>query len=137
MSWWEDFKKFALKGNMLDLAIAVVIGAAFGKVVNSFVSDVMMPPLGFLIGGVDFNSLAIKLSVPGIHQAPVEIRYGAFISSLIDFLIISGAVFLALKAIMKMRKASPAEEAQTKDCPECCSPIPLKAKKCPHCCSTL
>ena len=136
MSWWEDFKKFALKGNMIDLAIAVVIGAAFGKVVNSFVSDVMMPPLGFLIGGIDFNSLAIKLSVPGIDQAPVEIRYGAFISSLIDFLIVAGAVFLALKAIMKMHKARPTEEAQTKECPDATA-IPLKAKKCPHCCSVI
>lgn len=136
MSFWNEFKAFITRGNVLDLAIAVVIGAAFGKIVNSFVSDILMPPIGIILNGVDFNSLewVIKKGVGG--EPDVALRYGVFINTIISFLIISFAVFLLIKFVSKIYKKK--EEApQTKECPECCLSIPLAAKKCAHCGSQL
>lgn len=124
----NDFKGFALKGSMIDLAIGVVLGAAFGKVISSLVSDVIMPPLGFLMQGVDFNRLTFKLSG---GPNPAEIKYGAFITSLIDFFIIAVIIFFVIKMMNKLRLRS--EEAKNKDCSECLMSIPIKAKKCGHC----
>lgn len=132
----KEFKEFALKGNMVDLAIGVIIGTAFGKIVSSLVSDVLMPPLGLLLGGVDFSDLALKLSLPGSAGQPVELKYGLFINALIDFLIIAFVIFLVIKAMNKLRPTA-APPQVTKECPECLMEVPLKAKKCGHCCSVL
>lgn len=133
----KEFKDFALKGNMVDLAIGVIIGTAFGKVVSSLVSDIIMPPIGMLIGGVDFSSLSIKLSVPGTTLPPVEIKYGLFLNTAIDFLIIAVVIFFAIKLMNKLRSEPAKEKPTTKPCPQCFMDVPVKAKKCGHCCSAL
>ena len=140
---FKEFKEFALKGSVLDLAIGVVIGAAFGKIVTSLVDDILMPPLGMLIGGMDFSSLFINLSnqpVASLDAArkagiPV-IAYGNFINTLISFLIIAFAVFLVVRQINRMRR-EPAAAPSTKECPYCASAIALKATRCPACTSAL
>ncbi len=143
----KDFKEFVMRGNVLDLAVAVVIGAAFGAIVTSAVNDIVMPPIGLLLGHVDFKDLFISLSgqsyptlaAAKAAAAPV-IAYGAFLNTLINFLIIAFVVFLAVRQVGKLqRKPAPAPEAAptTKDCPFCCSPIPIPAKRCPHCTSQL
>lgn len=137
MSWMKEVKEFALKGNMVDLAIGVIIGTAFGKVVSSLVSDVLMPPIGMLLGGVDFSALSIKLSMPGSSSTPVEIKYGMFINTIIDFIIIAIVVFLVIKGMNRLRPAPAKEASATKDCPECFMAVPINAKKCGHCCSLL
>jgi large conductance mechanosensitive channel len=138
MSFAKEFKEFALKGNMIDLAIGVVIGAAFGKVVSSLVSDLIMPPIGLLLGGIDFSQLSIKLESPIKASAPVEIKYGVFLNTIIDFLIIALVIFLVIKFMNRLRKKSPQVEVPvTKPCPECFMEVPVNAKKCGHCCSVL
>lgn len=139
MSLWQDFKTFALKGNMVDMAIGIIIGASFSKVVSSLVSDIIMPPLGLLIGGMDFSKFAVKMHIPGTSSEPVELKYGVFINSLIDFLIIALAIFAVIKLINILRqpKEEMPEASKTKDCPECLMSIPVDAKKCGHCCSIL
>jgi large conductance mechanosensitive channel len=132
----KEFKEFALKGNMVDLAIGVVIGAAFGKVVSSFVSDIIMPPIGLLLGGVDFSSLSFKMESPIKAGEPVEIKYGVFLNTIIDFLIIALVIFLVIKFMNRLRQAKE-ESPTTKPCPECLMDVPVKAKKCGHCCSSL
>ncbi len=140
----EEFKKFAMRGNVVDMAVGIVIGGAFGKIVSSFVNDVLMPPIGKLLGGVDFSSLFINLSDTGYEtlEAAKEagaptIAYGAFINTVLDFVIIAFAIFMVIKAMNKMQK--PEEEAPaeptTKNCPECLGEIPIEAKRCMHCTS--
>jgi large conductance mechanosensitive channel len=137
----KDFKEFALKGNVLDLAVAVIIGAAFGKVVSSLVEDVIMPPLGLVLGHVDFRELFIDLSRGGYPTlaaataagAPV-IRYGLFLNAVVTFLIVVFAVFLLVQQV-KRWILKPG--AGPKECPFCASMIPVKAKRCPHCTSQL
>jgi large conductance mechanosensitive channel len=136
MSWIKEIKEFALKGSMVDLAIGVIIGAAFGKVVSSLVADILMPPIGMLLGHMDFSDLSIKMKLPGSSAAPVELRYGAFINTLIDFAIIALVIFFVIKLMNRLRPA-PAVEVKTKECPECLMEVPVKAKKCGHCCSAL
>jgi len=139
----KEFKDFALRGNVLDLAVAVVIGVAFGKIVSSFVSDVLMPPIGLVLGRVDFASLFINLSGQPYATlkdakaagAPV-IAYGVFLSAVVDFVIIAFVVFLLVRQINRMRAPAPAAPA-TKECPRCLSMIPLRATRCPHCTSDL
>lgn len=133
----KEFKEFALKGNMVDLAIGVVIGGAFGKVVSSLVTDIIMPPIGLLLGGVDFSSLSINLGAPESILPPVQIKYGLFINAAMDFFIISAVIFSVIKGMNKLRTEKPAEAPSTKDCPECLMQVPVKAKKCGHCCSLL
>lgn len=135
MSFAKEFREFAVKGNMVDLAIGVIIGAAFGKVISSLVSDVIMPPIGLLLGGVDFSNLSVKMQ-SAISAAPVEIKYGVFLNTLIDFLIIAIVIFFAIKFMNRLRK-SPEAEVATKPCPECLMEMPAKARKCGHCCSVL
>lgn len=137
----EEFKKFALKGNVLDLAIAVVIGAAFGKIVSSFVADIITPPIGRLLGNIDFSSLFLNLSstpVRSVAEAKAAgvpvIAYGLFLNSIFDFLIIAFALFLVVRQINRMMPAPP-PPVTTKECPHCCSTIPVKATRCPNCTS--
>ncbi|MBR4625002.1 MAG: large-conductance mechanosensitive channel protein MscL [Alphaproteobacteria bacterium] len=138
----KEFKTFALKGNVLDMAVGIIIGASFGKIVDSLVKDVMMPPLGMLLGKVDFSSLKIPL---GAEPDAATINYGIFLNNVISFVIVAFAVFLLVKAIntvrAKMERAeakAAAEAAPTeKECPYCCTKIPVGAKRCPHCTSEL
>ena len=104
MSFVSEFRDFAVKGNVVDMAVGVIIGAAFGKIVSSLVGDVVMPPLGMLIGGVDFSDLAVTLKAPMEGAAAVTVRYGKFIQTIIDFTIIAFAIFLAVKFINRMKK---------------------------------
>ncbi len=146
---WKEFKAFIARGSVLDLAIGIVIGAAFGAIVNSFVKDILMPPIGLLLSGVDFSNLylVLKGDVPAgetLAQAKaikgaVTLNYGTFLNEIINFLIIAFSVFLVMKAANKiLPKPAPAPEpAKTKDCPFCCSPIPIAATRCPNCTSTL
>ena len=142
---FKEFKEFAMKGNVLDMAIGVIIGAAFGKIVSSFVSDILMPPLTLLLGKVDFSNLFVDLSGKGhptLAAAKTDgaatLNYGVFINTTIDFLIVALAIFLMIQQINRfMKKPEPAAAPTTKDCPHCCTAIPLKATRCPHCTSEL
>jgi large conductance mechanosensitive channel len=142
---WKEFKEFAMRGNVLDLAIGVVIGAAFGKIVSSFVNDVLMPPIGKLTGGVDFSNLFLVLgpghfdSLKAAKDTGVPtLNYGLFINAVIDFLIVAFSIFLVVKAVNRaMPKPAPAPAPPMKDCPQCLSSIPEKATRCAHCTSVL
>lgn len=142
----KAFKEFAMRGNVIDMAVGVIIGAAFGKIVNSFVADIMMPPLGLLLGQVDFSSLFINLSgkpLASLAEAKTAgaptINYGVFINQVIDFVIVAFAIFLLIRQInaMKRRSEAPPAVPTTKSCLYCLSDIPLKATRCPHCTSEL
>ncbi len=137
----EEFKKFALKGNVLDLAVAVVIGAAFGKIVSSFVADIITPPIGKLLGNIDFSSLFLNLSstpVRSVAEAKAAgvpvIAYGLFLNAIFDFVIIAFALFLVVRQINRLTPAPP-PPVTTKECPHCCTMIPVKATRCPNCTS--
>ena len=138
MSILKEFKTFALKGNVLDMAVGIIIGASFGKIVNSLVSDVLMPPLGMLLGKVDFSQLKIAL---GEGPDAAAIKYGEFINNVISFVIVAFAVFLLVKGVntvrAKMEKAEEKPAPSEKVYPFCCSKIPLAATRCPHCTSEL
>jgi large conductance mechanosensitive channel len=141
---FKEFKEFAMKGNVLDMAVGIIIGAAFGKIVTSFVADVLMPPLGLLLGKMDFSSLFIDLSGqqhPTIAAAKAAgaatINYGIFVNTVIDFLLVAFAVFLLVKQVNKLKKPAPAPVAATKECPFCASAILIQAKRCPNCTSQL
>jgi large conductance mechanosensitive channel len=142
----KEFKEFAVKGNAIDLAVGVIIGAAFGKIVTSLVEDLLMPPLGKIIGNLDFSNLYLPLSdkiAPGMSLADIRkaglpvFAYGNFITITINFLIVAFCIFLVVKAMNKMKKPSPAAAPVSKDCPACAMTIPVKAKRCPHCTSDL
>lgn len=137
--FFNEFKKFAMRGNVMDMAVGIIIGAAFGKIVTSLVEDVIMPPIGLALGKVDFSDLAWKLT------DDVSIKYGAFINTVISFIIVAFAVFILIKAVntlqAKMLKEEKEAEAAaaptTKKCPYCCSEIAIEATRCPHCTSEL
>lgn len=140
----KEFKEFAMKGNVLDMAIGVIIGGAFGRIVSSLVSDVLMPPLGLLMGKVDFSSLFINLSStpqPSLTAAKAAgaptINYGVFLQATFDFIIIAFVIFMLVKQVNRLKKEPPAGLPSTKDCPQCLSTIPIKATKCAHCTSAL
>ncbi|NTZ17103.1 large conductance mechanosensitive channel protein MscL [Paenibacillus sp. JMULE4] len=143
----KEFKEFAIKGNMIELAIGVIIGAAFGKVVTSIVNDVIMPPIGLLLGRVNFSDLFISLdrvSYTSLKQAQEAgaptLNYGLFINNLLDFLIVAFVIFIAVKQLNRLRRkeeSKPEPEANTKECPECLSDIPLKAVRCKYCTAIL
>ena len=140
----KDFKAFLARGNVLDLAVAVVIGAAFGAIVTSFVNDILMPPIGLLLGKVDFKDLFVALdekSYPSLAAAKTAgapiLAYGNFINTIVNFLIIAFAIFLIVRQAERMKKPAPAAAATTKDCPYCTMAIPLGAKKCPQCTAAL
>jgi large conductance mechanosensitive channel len=142
----KEFKEFAMKGNMVDMAIGIIIGAAFGKIVSSLVADVLMPPIGTLLGGVDFSNLFLNLSggsYPSVAAAKAAgaatINYGIFLNAVVDFVIIAFVIFMLVKAMNSMKKAEAAATPPpaTKDCQHCCSAIPVKATRCPACTSAL
>lgn len=144
---WPDFKKFLMRGNVLDLAVAVIIGAAFGAVVKSLVDDIIMPPIGKLLGGVNFADLFINLG-PEKYKSLAEaqaagaatINYGLFINVLITFLIVAFVVFLLVRAVERLRRKeepAPAAPPATKKCPECLSDIPVEARRCAYCTSEI
>lgn len=135
MSMVKEFKEFALKGNVMDMAVGVIIGGAFGKIVSSFLNDVVMPPLGMLMGGVDFTDKVLTLKAAEGAGKAVTLNYGAFITNVVDFVIIAAAVFAAVKGINSLKRAEPvAPPAPTeKACTECLLNIPIKAKRCGHC----
>jgi large conductance mechanosensitive channel len=148
---FKDFKEFVMRGNVVDMAVGIVIGAAFGTIVKSFVDDVLMPPIGLLLGNVDFSNLFLTLKEGTKAAGPyaslaaaktagaVTLNYGFFINTIISFIIIAFAVFLLIKGInrMKREKEVPPAEATTKECPFCFVTIPIKATRCPHCTSQL
>ena len=131
MGLLKEFKDFAVKGNAIDMAVGIVIGAAFGNIVSSLVKDIIMPPIGFVVGQLDFSALAFKLN------DKTAISYGLFINSLINFVIVAFAIFMVVKQINRLKKAPPPADPTTKDCPKCCTSIPIKASRCPHCTSQL
>ena len=152
--WADEFKTFAVKGNVIDMAVGIIIGAAFGKVVNSVVTDVIMPPMGWIMGKVDFTNLYLTLpnaqgeivTYPSLAAAQaagaVTINYGLFINTIINFVIVAFAVFLLIKFINKLRatvekKEETEEVATTKECPKCFSTINIKATRCPNCTSEI
>jgi large conductance mechanosensitive channel len=140
----KEFKAFAMRGPVLDLAIGFILGAAFGKIVTSMVNDIVMPPIGLLLGHVDFSNLFINLS--GTHYGSLAdakkagaavMSYGVFLNTVIEFLIIAFVIFLLVKAINRMQRPAPAAGPTTKECPYCLSTIPLKATRCSQCTSAL
>lgn len=140
----KEFREFAVKGNAIDMAVGLVIGAAFGKIVTSLVNDVIMPPIGLLLGKVDFSSLFLNLSGTPYETlkaakdaGAATLNYGLFINTLLDFVIVAFAIFLVVKQINRLKKAPPPADPGTKDCPKCCFSIPIKATRCPHCTSDL
>jgi len=150
MGMMKEFKEFAVKGNVVDMAVGIIIGAAFGTIVKSLVADVIMPPIGLLLGNVDFANLFIVLkdaAVPGTYATLAEahaagavtLNYGLFINTIISFLIVAFAIFILIKNINKLKRKeeAPAPEPTTKDCPHCFTAIPIKATRCPHCTSNI
>lgn len=133
----KEFKTFVMRGNVVDLAVGVIIGAAFGKIVSSLVADVLMPPIGILVGGIDFSDLALTLKTPIGSLKPVTLNYGMFINNIINFLIVAFCVFLVVKAVNALKKEPPPVDPTEKQCPQCLMLIPLLAKRCGHCTSML
>jgi len=142
----KEFKEFAMRGNVLDMAVGIIIGGAFGKIITSFVGDILMPPIGLLLGRVDFSNMFLtlgegvftKLAEAKAAGAPT-INYGLFLNTVIDFIIVALAIFLLIRQINRLkREPAPAPAAPTtKECPLCCSAIPIKATRCPACTSEL
>ena len=151
MGMVKEFKEFAMRGNVVDMAVGIIIGGAFGTIVKSLVSDVIMPPIGLLLGGVDFSNLFVVLKEGTAGTAPyaaltdaqtagaVTVNYGVFINSIISFTIVAFAVFILIKGInnMKRQEEAPPAEPTTKECPFCISTIPIKATRCPNCTAEL
>ncbi|HKA18056.1 MAG TPA: large conductance mechanosensitive channel protein MscL [Blastocatellia bacterium] len=141
---FKEFKEFIMRGNVMDLAIGIIIGAAFGKIITSFVSDIMMPPIGLLLGKVDFTNLFINLSGTKYDTlkaakdagAPT-INYGVFLGTIIDFLIVAFVIFLVIRQINRMRRQREEPAPDSRECPFCLSAIPLNATRCAHCTSDL
>ncbi len=142
----QEFKEFAMRGNVLDMAIGIIIGAAFGKIITSFVNDILMPPIGLLLGKVDFANLFINLSeqpYASLEEAQAAgaatINYGVFLNTVLDFIIVAFVIFLFVRQVNRMKREPEAPPAAptTKECPYCLSTIPIKATRCPYCTSEL
>jgi len=140
----KEFKEFAMRGNVMDMAVGIVIGVAFGKIITSLVNDIIMPPLGLALGKVDFTNLYLNLSgtsYPSLAAAKEAgaptVNYGLFINSIIDFVIVAFALFLVIRQLNKLRKPAPAATPTTKECPQCLSTVPIKAARCLYCTSEL
>ena len=145
---FKEFKEFAMRGNVIDMAVGIIIGAAFGTIVQSLVKDVIMPPIGMLLGNVDFSNLFLVLkegTTPGPYASlaqvqaagAVSINYGMFINTIISFVIVAFAVFLLIRQMNRFKKEEPQAAPTTKECTFCFSAIPIKAVRCPNCTSTL
>ena len=140
----KEFKEFAMRGNVLDMAVGIIIGAAFGKIVSSFVNDIIMPPIGRLLGNLDFTNLFISLSGTAYSSlaeaqkagAPT-INYGIFINTVLDFIIVAFVIFLLIRQVNRFKRQEAPAAPTTKDCAYCYSAVPLKATRCPHCTSEL
>ena len=143
----KEFKEFIMRGNVIDMAVGIIIGAAFGTIIKSLVDDVIMPPIGLLLGKVDFSNLFLVIregKVAGAYETlaaaktagAVTINYGLFINTIISFLIVASAVFMLIRAVNQLKREAPAE-ATTKECPYCLSVIPIKATRCAHCTSDI
>ena len=142
----QEFKKFSMRGNVLDMAIGVIIGAAFGKIITSFVNDILMPPIGLLLGRVDFSNLFLNLSgkpYGSLEEAQAAgaatINYGVFLNTVLDFIIVAFVIFLLIRQVNRLKREpeAPPAEPTTKECPYCLSTIPIKATRCPHCTSEI
>jgi large conductance mechanosensitive channel len=144
----KEFKEFAMKGNVIDMAVGIIIGAAFGTIIKSLVDDILMPPIGLLLGNVDFSNLFLIIKegkVAGPYSSlaaakaagAVSVNIGIFINTIISFLIVAFSVFLVIKNVNRMKKGPPPPNPATKDCPFCYSAIPIKATRCPNCTSEL
>jgi large conductance mechanosensitive channel len=138
----KEFRDFAMRGNVIDLAVGVIIGSAFGKIITSFVTDIVMPPIGLLLGNVDFSNLFVSLnrqyyaSLADAQAAGAPtLNYGLFINTIIDFLVVAAVIFMMVRTINRLQ--SPKADPTTRDCPYCFSVIPLKATRCPHCTSEI
>ena len=148
---FKEFKEFAMRGNVVDMAVGIVIGGAFGKIIASMVGDLLMPPIGLLLGGVDFSNLYVVLKdgpTPGPYAAldlaqkagAVTFNYGLFVNNVVNFVIVAFALFAVIKGMNSMKRQAPPAPAAaptTKDCPQCVMPIPLAAKRCPNCTSQI
>ena len=136
----KEFKDFAMRGNVVDMAIGIILGGAFGKIVSSFVADVIMPPIGLLLGKVDFSQLYLNLSGTSYANlaaaqtagAPV-MKYGAFLNTILDFIIVAFAIFMVVRQMNRLKKPAEVAPPTTRDCPYCLSAIPVKATRCAHC----
>ncbi|MFP3869063.1 MAG: large-conductance mechanosensitive channel protein MscL [Desulfobacteraceae bacterium] len=145
----KEFKEFALRGNVVDMAVGIIIGAAFGTIVNSLVNDILMPPIGLLLGNVDFSDIFLTLKagkIPGPYfslaeaqaAGAVTLNFGTFMNTVISFLIVAFSVFFVIRSINRLRRQEEAPaEATTKECPYCFTTIPIQATRCPHCTSEL
>ena len=140
----KEFKEFIMRGNVIDMAVGIIIGAAFGTIIKSLVDDVIMPPIGLLLGNVDFSNLFIVIregKVAGAFDTlaaakaagAITVNYGVFINTIISFLIVAFAVFMLIRSVNKLKREAPPPEADTKECPYCLSVIPIKASRCAHC----
>lgn len=140
----KEFKEFAMRGNVMDMAVGIIIGAAFGKIVSSFVKDIIMPPIGMLMGNVDFSSLFVNLSgneyatlAAAQKAGAATINYGVFINTVLDFVIVAFAIFMVIRTMNKLKReeeVAPPDPTE-KECPQCLSKIPIKATRCAHCTS--
>ena len=141
---FKEFKEFVMRGNVLDMAVGIIIGAAFGKIITSFVSDILMPPLGLLLGKMDFANLFVDLKggqYPTLAAAKAAgaatINYGVFLNTIVDFMLVGFAVFLIVRQANKLKRQPAPAAPATKECPFCYSAIPIKATRCPNCTSQL
>jgi large conductance mechanosensitive channel len=137
---FKEFKEFAMRGNVVDMAVGIVIGGAFGKIVSSFVNDVLMPPIGLLMGGVDFGSLFLNLSATpyatlaeATEAGAPTVNYGIFVNTVLDFVIVAFAIFMVVRAMNSLKRTEEPAPPATKDCPQCLSSVPIKATRCGHC----
>lgn len=140
----KEFKEFAMRGNVVDMAVGIIIGAAFGKIVSSLVNDIIMPPIGVLLGGVDFTNIFINLSgeaygslAAAQEAGAATINVGVFINTVLDFVIVAFAIFIVIRNMNRLKRQEEAPAPTTKDCPRCLSSIPIKATRCAHCTSEL
>jgi large conductance mechanosensitive channel len=140
----KEFKAFAMRGNVLDMAVGIIIGAAFGRIITSLVNDVLMPPIGLLLGKVDFSSLFLNISGKSYASladaraaGAATVNYGVFLNTVIDFVIVAFAIFLVVRQINRWSKPAPVPAASSKECPFCFSSIPVRASRCPNCTSEL
>ncbi|HTP44568.1 MAG TPA: large-conductance mechanosensitive channel protein MscL [Candidatus Acidoferrum sp.] len=140
----KEFKEFAMRGNVLDMAVGIIIGAAFGKIITSLVGDILMPPLGMILGKVDFSNLFVNISGKSYESlaaakaagAPT-VNYGIFLNNIIDFIVVAFAIFLLIRMVNRWNKPAPAAAPTTKECSYCATAIPTAAKRCPNCTSEL
>jgi large conductance mechanosensitive channel len=146
---FKEFKEFAMRGNVVDMAVGIIIGASFGGIISSLVADVIMPPIGLMLGNVDFTNLFVTLKEGAKAAGPyaslaeakaagaVTLNIGGFFNSIVNFLIVAFAMFLVIRGMNRMKREAPAAAPTTKECPHCFTAIPIKAKRCPNCTSQL